>query len=528
MNKSASSFLPLTTFKFDDITTSAHDKGDHAADRTVSVPSPSHSHSLSTQLSSLSLSSSTLLNEKLDPSSTTATSSSFAQSLALISSASLSRSHPRILIVGAGLSGLSLAVGLRHFDIDATIIERDAALETRNQGFNLTLKNIEYVWSRAGLLQAIRDYNCTTRSYFTYKYDGTILQQFALDSIMCCPRELLRDTMLKQLKPTHIFPGTSIKDLKDNDDGSVSVSFSHGVSATYDLVVGADGIRSSITQRVLPSSNLNFLGVVIILGTATTSHPRARNRFQMLNGHHRLFCKPWSETKAFWQVTFPATLDECYNKYGKMSGEQVLTMLNEVMGDWASPVPEFLSSTDAKNVYVSPLFDREPTLLDEVSEEELQLQQQASKQESDVSDNSNTNTTNEAAAFADESSKISRKPFRQVALIGDAAHSMSPFRGEGANNAMEDGIVLADMIGEAVTAAATTTVNSGADSTTPATAPVEWSGVIRTFHRRMMTRTVEYVMESRKGVAITHDPRCIDKDFIDQHWDYKYKLAKLI
>jgi 2-polyprenyl-6-methoxyphenol hydroxylase-like FAD-dependent oxidoreductase len=165
---------------------------------------------------------------------------------------------PRVLIVGGGIGGLSLAIGLGRI------------------GAHVDLVEIKPAWAvyGVGIIQpgnAIRAYRalgvadrCIERG-FVYKrqryYDaaGALIEERTmpaiegLDLIGNCgiPRPILQDILVSEATAfgARIRLGVTAAGLQDHGE-SVAVEFTDGTSDTYDLVIGADGTFSKIRQMV--------------------------------------------------------------------------------------------------------------------------------------------------------------------------------------------------------------------------------------------------------------------------------------
>lgn len=169
-----------------------------------------------------------------------------------------------VLIVGAGIAGLSLAALLQQRGLTPVVIEKSASLSEK--GYMLGLYPIgANVLRTLHLYDAYLEQSAAGQYYEAYTDKGKLLKSFSFETL--CnrygPYRLLSRQELLQLlhQPCHhmhIRFNTEIVGLKQNEQ-SVQVNFNDKTTETYDLVIGADGIHSSTRNLILNPKEYKYL-----------------------------------------------------------------------------------------------------------------------------------------------------------------------------------------------------------------------------------------------------------------------------
>ncbi|MBA3958217.1 MAG: FAD-dependent monooxygenase [Parachlamydiaceae bacterium] len=330
--------------------------------------------------------------------------------------------YPHIAIIGAGIGGVALAVACLHRGIPFTLYERDSSFDARAQGYGLTLQQASNAIKGLGLF-SLKDGGKSTR-HVVHTTEGKEITEWGLRSHSITnkspkrinvhiPRQALRLALLEQLGGHDAVQwGHRLVGFKHCEDKSVELSFQLNgemKNAKADLVVGADGIRSVVRSLLISEdiTPLRYLGYVVILGICSlealkgleSSLLDSATVFQTVNGNERIYMMPYASDSIMWQLSFPMSEEEA--KALSAQGAQALKEEACRRTQWHVPIPQILSATLPSQISGYPVYDRE-LLKSELLEK--------------------------AGA---------------VTLIGDAAHPMSPFKGQGANQALLDALALA-------------------------------------------------------------------------------------
>ena len=354
---------------------------------------------------------------------------------------------PSIAIIGAGPGGLTLARILHLHGLQATVFEGDAFSSARPQGWSLDMhpETGQFAIACAGLtaeFQRIVRYE--DQEMRVYDKHGTLRLADTDVTGKDRPevdREQLRQMLLDSLPPDTIRWDHKLCAAEPRDDGAFELVFQNGARERFDLVVGADGAWSRVRPLVSPARPV-YSGVVMVaigIDDADARHPELAR----LVGHGMMFAL--GDGKA---LTGHRNANAHVGVYAGL----------RVPEDWAKTGGLDTSSSETLRASLAAHFEG-------WSDSLLQL----------IHDCGETITPRPLYALP-IGHRWENRP--GVTLLGDAAHLMSPFSGEGANLAMRDAADLAFALSR----------------------EADWATAVRGYEAVMFARAQEAAVGAQEGV----------------------------
>jgi 2-polyprenyl-6-methoxyphenol hydroxylase-like FAD-dependent oxidoreductase len=198
--------------------------------------------------------------------------------------------RPRALVIGGSLSGLFAANLLRLIGWHVEVFERaSGSLSGRGAGLGAQ-SELFSVMRRIGI--PIDDSIwAEVRSHICLDRNGEMVCQVPVRKASTAWDRVYH--ALRQIFPTEFYRGGMTLSRCEQDEHGVTAVFADGSRATADLLVGADGMRSTVRRQLLPEAVPRYAGYVAWRGVLEESQIPANWRDTALD--HMVFCLPDGE-----------------------------------------------------------------------------------------------------------------------------------------------------------------------------------------------------------------------------------------
>ena len=310
----------------------------------------------------------------------------------------------RAAVVGGGIGGISAACSLRRRGVDVTVFEQARALGEVGAGLTLFPNGLRQL-ERLGLGEALAAVGAKIGDGSRYcRADGTVVgpivttNSIGWNGMYGMHRADLLNTLAANLPPKAIRLGQCCTGIVQTASFA-RLQFAHGESVEVDIVVAADGIQSTLQKYVVEPKPPEYSGVRAYRGLISRETlpgwPEAAHMVWMGDGKHF--------------IVYPVRRGRLLNYVGFVPTK------NETIESWsaAGDVDELAASFDGWDFQIVRLLE-----------------------------------TVETCYWW---GLYNRRPLAswtsgRLVLLGDAAHAMLPHLGQGANQAIEDGVALAVLL----------------------------------------------------------------------------------
>lgn len=303
----------------------------------------------------------------------------------------------KIAIVGAGIGGLTTAALLIEQGHDVKVFEKNNEVAEIGAGIGIGGNVIEKL-GKHDLAKGIKNVGQITDTMEVRDDKNNLLSKVKLKKNtvnLTMSRQDLIDVIQSYVPDTAIYTNHFVTHI-DNGDLKVTIHFDTQQEEAFDLCIGADGVHSKIRNTVEPNSKPEYQGYTVFRGLVEDVDIKdAQIAKEYWSPKGRVGIVPLLNNQAYWFISINAKeKDSKMKTYGKPH-------LQARFNRFPNEVRTVLDKQSETDILLNDIYDLKP---------------------------------------------LKTFVYQRAILLGDAAHATTPNMGQGAGQAMEDAIVLANCL----------------------------------------------------------------------------------
>jgi FAD-dependent urate hydroxylase len=309
----------------------------------------------------------------------------------------------KVIIVGAGIGGLTAHLVCKRAGFEVEHYERQPRLGPAGAGIVLWPNGVKILLA-LGLGEELQQIGHGLERVVTRTNLGEALSEMPVGELerkLGAPvypvsRTDLQALLVNAVGPDTLHLGAGCVGV-DQGPSEATAYFEDGRTATGDVIVGADGIHSSIRRAVVGEIEPRYSGMANWVGViADDGLQPVHTGYEFLGDGKRCGLVPLAGNRVY--VGFASRMDKAVAAPpGGRRGQ-----LRELFGEWPDPVPAIIERLDEAGLKYLEIHDLPP---------------------------------------------LPRWGQGRITLLGDAAHATAPTLGQGGCQAMEDAVLLARCLG---------------------------------------------------------------------------------
>jgi 2-polyprenyl-6-methoxyphenol hydroxylase-like FAD-dependent oxidoreductase len=318
-------------------------------------------------------------------------------------------------IVGAGIGGLTAAATLRRIGIDAQVYEQAGRFARVGAGIQM-MPNSMKVLRKIGVEEGLRRTSFQPYSHLNREWDtGQVMRELPMPEslfgapYLCMHRADLHDALASILPPDIFHLGKKLAGLEQRGSGSgtgrVTLKFADGTSAEADAVIGADGVHSLVRDIIVGPDEPLHKGRIAYRAVFSSALLKgfdigpSRTKWWGLDRHIVIYYVTAARSELYFVTSVPEPAGWVTRESWSATGD--VRELRQAYEGFHADVRRVLEA--CPDCHKWAILEREP---------------------------------------------LPRWSSGRVAILGDAAHPMTPYMAQGGATAIEDAAILARCLQE--------------------------------------------------------------------------------
>lgn len=302
-------------------------------------------------------------------------------------------------IIGAGIAGLTTAIALKRAGFDAEVFEAAPQIKAVGAGLGLA-PNAMLGLQQLGLAGKIIPLGAklphfsilTARGKVISRNDSAVIgEKFGLDNFTIHRAEL-HDALLSELPAGSVHTGKRALDIEREGD-NIRLYFADGSTHDTSCLLIADGINSALRKKLVPDAEVRYSGYTCWRAVIANVGDEPPGATETWGAAGRVGVIPLTQQRIYWFACINAPANDENFKRFKVKD------LYEHFRHYHAPIPGILRQTKDSALLQNDIYDLKP---------------------------------------------LKKFAYGNVLLLGDAAHATTPNMGQGACQAIEDAVVLAE------------------------------------------------------------------------------------
>lgn len=308
----------------------------------------------------------------------------------------------KVVIIGAGVSGLSMANYLEKNNIDYHLYERRMKDDLKGHGFILPKEGIEFL-SQIIDIEELYKKGSFLKKYISHDQNGNILSQKDLDDVFVISRKTLIDVLGDNISNNNISYHKTLDFLGFEEGKALLKDDQENKMIDAEIVIASDGSRSRIRRTIFDEEDMIAVRENEVVNIIKSEEIAAQIEHNFLKFHHEdggltFGILKLSSQKILWYCQFDILKYKMEDNY---TPESIKQFMLDHFGNWNPLISSIINESSYDNAHIWKVY---------------------------------------------ELAKLNPFHHKNVVFLGDAAHPLIPFTSQGVTSALKDSYILTQLL----------------------------------------------------------------------------------